>query len=125
MASTSGSDAAPATLQPLKPHHIIHAPLVSLRRALSWAELLPSLKLGIWVVVLFAVAVWLAHTFAAPIQGAIAAYPRLGVVLFVATSTIAVLVPALTNLPLRFRMPLPPDLKDWLLSLRQVPPGPG
>ncbi len=100
VASTSGSDAAPATLQPLKPHHFIHAPLVSLRQALSWAELLPSLKLGIWVVVLFAVAVWLAQTFAAPIQGAIAAYPRLGVVLFVATSTVAVLVPALTNLPL-------------------------
>jgi 23S rRNA pseudouridine1911/1915/1917 synthase len=29
----------------------------------------------------------------------------------------------ITGQPLRFRMPLPQDLKDWLLSVRQAPPG--
>jgi uncharacterized membrane protein YdjX (TVP38/TMEM64 family) len=70
------------------------------RPRLTWADWLPSVKAGLWVVALFAVAVVLAREFAAPIQRVLAEYTRLGVVVFVATSAVAVLLPLLTNLPL-------------------------
>jgi uncharacterized membrane protein YdjX (TVP38/TMEM64 family) len=71
-----------------------------LRPQLTWAELLPSLRLGAGVVVLFGAALLLARTYASPIQSVLGAYPRLGIAVFVATSAIAVLMPLLTNLPL-------------------------
>lgn len=52
------------------------------------------------MVALFAAAMLLAREFATPIQGVLAAHPRLGILVFVATSVTAVLVPLLTNLPL-------------------------
>jgi uncharacterized membrane protein YdjX (TVP38/TMEM64 family) len=67
---------------------------------LTWAELLPSLRLGVGVVVLFGAALLLARAYSAPIEAALAAHPRLGVAVFVATSALAVLMPLLTNLPL-------------------------
>lgn len=71
-----------------------------LRLQVTWAELLPSLRLGAAVVMLFGAALLLARVYAGPIQAVLAAYPRLGIVVFVATSAIAVLMPLLTNLPL-------------------------
>jgi uncharacterized membrane protein YdjX (TVP38/TMEM64 family) len=71
-----------------------------LRPQLTWAELLPSLRLGAGVVVLFAAALLLARAYAGPIQGVLAAYPRLGVLVFFASAVLAVLMPLLTNLPL-------------------------
>lgn len=66
-----------------------------LRPRVTWAELLPSLRLGAGVVVLFGAALLLARAYAGPIQAVLAAYPRLGIVVFVATSAIAVLMPLL------------------------------
>jgi len=72
----------------------------SLRHALSWAELAPTLRSSLWVVALFAAAVVLVREFAAPIQAVLGAHGRLGIAIFVATSVLAVLLPMLTNLPL-------------------------
>ena len=71
-----------------------------LRRALTWAEWLPSVRAGLWVTALFVAAVLLAREFAAPIRELLSANARLGIGVFVATSAVAVLVPMLTNLPL-------------------------
>lgn len=62
--------------------------------------MLPSMRIGVWVVALFAAALLLAREFAAPIQSVLLTYPRLGILVFVATSVLAVLVPMLTNLPM-------------------------
>jgi uncharacterized membrane protein YdjX (TVP38/TMEM64 family) len=78
----------------------VHGPAARLRPQLTWAELLPSLRLGAGVVVLFGAAVLLARLYAGPIQAVLAAHPRLGVIVFVASSALAVLMPLLTNLPL-------------------------
>jgi uncharacterized membrane protein YdjX (TVP38/TMEM64 family) len=67
---------------------------------LTWAHLWPSVRAGLWVVALFAAGVWLARDYAVPIREALSAHGRVGVVAFVATSIVAVLVPLLTNLPL-------------------------
>ncbi len=76
------------------------APTGSLRPALTWPELLPPLRMGLWVLALFAAAVLLARELAVPIQAVLLAHPRLAVLIFFATSVTAVLLPALTNLPL-------------------------
>lgn len=78
----------------------MHRSPASLRKSLSWAELLPSLRLGVWVLVIFGTALVLARVFAAPIQAALSLHPRLAIVIFVATSVVAVLVPVLSNLAL-------------------------
>ena len=75
-------------------------PFDSLRHALTWAELAPTLRSGLWVIALFAAAVVLVREFAAPIQQVLAAHSQLGIVVFVATSVVAVLMPMATNLPL-------------------------
>jgi uncharacterized membrane protein YdjX (TVP38/TMEM64 family) len=71
-----------------------------LRSALTWADLLPSLRAAVGVVALFAAAMLIAREFAEPIRAVLSDYPRLGVLVFVATSVVAVLAPMLTNLPL-------------------------
>lgn len=71
-----------------------------LRHALTWAEVWPSIRAGLWVIVLFAGAVLLAREFTTPIQDMLSANARLGIVVFIATSALAVLMPLLTNLPL-------------------------
>lgn len=71
-----------------------------LRRALTWAELWPSIRAGLWVLLLFAAGVAAARFYAVPIEQALAAHAALGVAVFVLTSAVAVLMPALTNLPL-------------------------
>ncbi len=78
----------------------MHTPSGSLRHALTWAELLPSVRMGAWVLGIFGLALLLAREFAAPIQAALSTYPRLAVLIFVATSVLAVLVPVLSNLAL-------------------------
>ena len=75
-------------------------PPASLRPSLSWAELLPAIRLGVWVVALFAVALVLARMYSAPIQDMLHAHPRLAILIFVTTSVVAVLMPVLSNLPL-------------------------
>jgi uncharacterized membrane protein YdjX (TVP38/TMEM64 family) len=67
---------------------------------LTWAELLPSLRAGLAVMALFVLALVVVRHYSAPIQAAVSAHSVLGVVVFVATSAIAVLLPTLTNLPL-------------------------
>ena len=78
----------------------VHNSPRSLGHALTWAELLPSIRAGMWAIGLFAGGVLLAREFAAPIQDALIANGRMGILVFVATSVLAVLVPVLTNLPL-------------------------
>lgn len=75
-------------------------PPASLRPSLSWAELLPAIRLGVWVVALFAVALVLARMYSAPIQDMLHAHPRLAILIFATTSVVAVLMPVLSNLPL-------------------------
>jgi uncharacterized membrane protein YdjX (TVP38/TMEM64 family) len=79
------------------PMHNSSAPL---RRALTWADVWPSVRTGLWVIALFAAAVLLAREYAVPIQGVLAANGRLGIAVFITTSALAVLMPLLTNLPL-------------------------
>jgi uncharacterized membrane protein YdjX (TVP38/TMEM64 family) len=74
--------------------------LPALRGALTWSELLPTVRAGLAVVLLFGAALWLAREFAAPIRGLLTANTGVGVAVFVGTSAVAVLMPMLTNLPL-------------------------
>ena len=78
----------------------MHNPSRSLGHALTWAELQPSIRAGLWAIGLFAGGVLLAREFATPIQDALMANGRMGILVFVVTSVLAVLVPMLTNLPL-------------------------
>jgi uncharacterized membrane protein YdjX (TVP38/TMEM64 family) len=78
----------------------MHKSPAPLRHALTWAEIWPSVRAGLWVITLFAAALLLARHYAEPIQRVLVDHTRLGLVLFVATSALAVLMPLLTNLPL-------------------------
>ena len=78
----------------------MHNPSRSLRHALTWAELLPSVRAGVWAIGLFTGGVLLAREFATPIQDALTANEHVGILVFVGTSVLAVLIPVLTNLPL-------------------------
>jgi len=69
-------------------------------RPLSWAQLWPSVRSSLWVLLLFGAALVLVRAFAVPIEAALAGHATLGVAVFVATSVLAVLLPLLTNLPL-------------------------
>ena len=71
-----------------------------LRRALTWSDWWPSVRTGLGVLLLFVVAVVLVRAYTVPIQSALGAHAPLGLVVFVATSALAVLLPVLTNLPL-------------------------
>lgn len=62
--------------------------------------MLPSVRTGIWVLAIFSAAMLLAREFATPIQAVLSLHPRLAILIFVATSAVAVLVPLLSNLPL-------------------------
>jgi uncharacterized membrane protein YdjX (TVP38/TMEM64 family) len=53
-----------------------------------------------WAIALFAGGVLIAREFASPIQDALTANERMGILVFVGTSVLAVLIPVLTNLPL-------------------------
>ena len=71
-----------------------------LRHALTWAEVWPSARAAAWVTALFVAAVWLTREYATPIQDLLSANARLGLLVFVVSSAVAVLIPVLTNLPL-------------------------
>ncbi|HEY6513770.1 MAG TPA: VTT domain-containing protein [Burkholderiaceae bacterium] len=64
------------------------------------AQVWPTLRASLWVLLLFGAAIVLVRTFDEPIRSAVGANVPLGVTLFVATSVLAVLMPLLTNLPL-------------------------
>ena len=81
----------------------MHPTRVPLRQALTWADLLPTVCMGAWVLAVFGAAMWLARAFAAPLQAVLAMHPRLAILVFVASSVVAVLMPVLSNLP---RVPL-------------------
>jgi uncharacterized membrane protein YdjX (TVP38/TMEM64 family) len=68
--------------------------------ASHWRKLLPSLGLGLWALALFVAGLLLAREFAAPIRQVLDANAALGIVVFVASSALAVLLPVLSNLPL-------------------------
>lgn len=71
-----------------------------LKATLSWPELWPSLRNGLWVIALFVCGLCAANQFADQIQESLAAHAGLGMGMFLASSIIAVLLPLLTNLPL-------------------------
>ena len=77
----------------------MHSPHDPPAHPLTWAYLWPSVRAGLWVVALFAAGVWLAREYAVPICEVLSANERVGVVAFVVTSIVAVLMPLLTNLP--------------------------
>lgn len=79
-----------------------------LRRALTWAELWPSLRAGLGVLLLFAAAIGLARHFAVPLHDALSEHALLGIVVFLVSSVVAVLLPMLTNLPL-----IPLAVQEW------------
>ena len=58
------------------------------------------MRAGLWVLALFIAGMAVARWYAQPIAAALAAHGRLALVVFVATSALAVLLPAMTNLPL-------------------------
>lgn len=60
----------------------------------------PSVRAGLWVVLLFAVGLVLVQAWQGPLRGWLQGHERLGALVFVATSALAVLAPMLTNLPL-------------------------
>ncbi len=60
----------------------------------------PSLQFGLWALALFALGLWLAHRFAAPMVQWIEHWQTASELAFVATSALAVLLPAASNLPL-------------------------
>ena len=70
------------------------------RPALSWARLLPSWGMACWALALFLAGMALARQYAGPLQEVLAAHAAWGLVVFVATSALAVLLPAASNLPL-------------------------
>lgn len=59
-----------------------------------------SLPLGLWALALFALGLWLAHRFEAPILQCVEHWQTLGEFVFVASAALAVLLPAASNLPL-------------------------
>lgn len=71
-----------------------------LRRTLAWGQLWPALRSGVWVVLLFALGLWLASHYAQPIEQALQRHAVAGIVVFVASSAIAVVLPLASNLPL-------------------------
>jgi uncharacterized membrane protein YdjX (TVP38/TMEM64 family) len=74
--------------------------LRTLRRGVGASQLLPAARGTLAVVLLFALALWVTRRHAAAIEGLLAAHATTGVLVFVATSAVAVLLPVLTNLPL-------------------------
>lgn len=73
------------------------------RHGLTWAELWPSVRAGLAVVLLFGAGIWLARDFATPMREALSTHAGLGMAVFFASAVVAVLLPMLSNLPL---MPL-------------------
>jgi len=61
---------------------------------------MPSVRAALWAVGLFACGALLAREFATPIRDALSAHDRIGILVFVGTAVLAVLIPVLTNLPL-------------------------
>lgn len=76
------------------------APSPWLRRALHGAQFWPAFGSGLWVLLLFAAGLWAARQFASPLQQMLQAHAAAGVIVFVASSALAVLVPLASNLPL-------------------------
>lgn len=85
------------------PHRQRRHPQEPPRHHLTWAELWPSVRAGLAVVLLFGAGIWLARDFATPIREALVLHAGLGMAVFFASSVVAVLLPMLSNLPL---MPL-------------------
>jgi uncharacterized membrane protein YdjX (TVP38/TMEM64 family) len=75
-------------------------PRLPLRHALDWGHWWPSVRAGLWVVALFAAGVAVTRLYAGPIEQALAGHAVVGMAVFAATSAVAVLMPAMTNLPL-------------------------
>jgi uncharacterized membrane protein YdjX (TVP38/TMEM64 family) len=75
-------------------------PLLHLRRAVHWADWWPSVRGGLMVTLLFVGGIWMTRHYAVPLHDALSAHARLGVLLFLASTVVAVLLPMLSNLPL-------------------------
>lgn len=74
--------------------------LQHLRRALRWADWWPALRGGLGVLLLFAAGLWAAKVWHGPIQAILQEHAVLGIVAFVASTVVAVLLPMLSNLAL-------------------------
>ncbi len=68
--------------------------------ALTHRDLRPSLGALVWILLLFALAIVLARTYAAPIGAALTHHSRLGLLVFVGSTALAVVLPLFSNLPL-------------------------
>lgn len=76
------------------------SPLIPFRQRPSWPQWRPSLRGGLCALALFALGLWLVHRHAATIQSVVDTWQTAGLVGFFAGSVLAVLLPALSNLPL-------------------------
>lgn len=82
-------------------HAIHHTDWTSLRRQIpNWPQWWPSLRGGLWALALFALGLWLVRRHAGLIQGTLDDWQALGLLGYFGSSVLAVLVPALSNLPL-------------------------
>lgn len=73
----------------------------SLRRQIpNWPQWWPSLRGGLWALALFALGLWLVQRHTGLIQGTLGDWQALGLLGFFGSSVLAVLMPALSNLPL-------------------------
>lgn len=71
-----------------------------LRQSLRWVRLRPAFRSGLWVLMLFALGLWATRHYADPIRAGLQGHAAVGVVLYVASSAFAVVMPLATNLPL-------------------------
>lgn len=67
---------------------------------LTRKDLLPTAHSLVWVLLLFGLAIVLTRLYAAPIGATLAEHGRLGMLIFFATTALAVVVPLFSNLPL-------------------------
>lgn len=80
--------------------HRAGSPVIRLRQRPSWSQWWPSLRGGLWALALFALGLWLVHRYAGPIRAVVDEWQAAGLLGFFASSVLAVVLPALSNLPL-------------------------
>lgn len=69
-----------------------------MRHAVGWSDWWPGVRAGLLVLALFALGLLTVRHYEVPLREVLAAHEAVGIVVFVATSALAVLLPMLSNL---------------------------